>query len=173
MAESHPFRRGAESKDLELIRESLAEDVVLHSPILFRGFEGREVTLVVLSHVSEVFEDFQYIDELAEEGRLVLRFRANVGDKQLEGIDYLELDGDGKVTELTVFLRPLSAVNAFNERMSERLAAGAAPVARGRVARLNWALAPNRLGEEGTARASWAPPAPSRPRSRRAWCRGP
>ena len=123
MAEPHPFRRAAEEKDLELMRETLAEDVVLHSPILFRGFEGREVVLAVLSHVVQVFEDFAYLDELAEEDRLVLRFRARVGDRELEGIDYLELDADGRVTELTVFLRPLSAITAFNERMTERLAA--------------------------------------------------
>lgn len=119
----HPFRRAAETKDLELMREALAEDVVLHSPVLFRGFEGRDVVLAVLSHVIAVFEDFAYLDELAEGDRVVLRFRARVGDRELEGIDYLELDGDGRVTELTVFMRPFSALTAFNERMSERLAA--------------------------------------------------
>lgn len=123
MAEPHPFRRAAEAKDLELMREALAEDVVLHSPVLFRGFEGREVAIAVLSHVVEVFEDFAYTDELAAAGRTVLRFRARVGDRQLEGIDCLELDDDGRVSELTVFIRPFSALTAFNERMSERLAA--------------------------------------------------
>jgi hypothetical protein len=123
MAEPHPFRRAAETKDLELMREALAEDVVLHSPILFRGFEGRDVVVAVLSHVIEVFEDFSYLDQLAEDDRIVLRFRARVGDRELEGIDYLELDADGRVAELTVFMRPFSALTAFNERMSERLAA--------------------------------------------------
>lgn len=127
MPEPHPFRRAAETKDLELLRETLAEDAVLHSPILFRGFEGRDVVVAVLSHVVEVWEDFRYVDEIAEDGRLVLRFRARVGDRELEGIDYLELDTDGQVRELTVFLRPLSAINAFNERMTERLAAAPPP----------------------------------------------
>ena len=106
MAEPHPFRRAAEGKDLELMRETLAEDVVLHSPVLFRGFEGREVVLAVLSHVIAVLEDFAYLDELAESDRVVLRFRARVGDRELEGIDYLELDGDDHVTELTIFIHP-------------------------------------------------------------------
>lgn len=123
MAEPHPFRRAAEAKDLELMRETLAEDVVLHSPVLFRGFEGRDVVLAVLSHVIAVFENFAYLDELAEADRVVLRFRADVGDRELEGIDYLHLDSAGRVSELTVFMRPFSAVTAFNERMSERFAA--------------------------------------------------
>lgn len=123
MTEPHPFRRAAEAKDLEMLREALAEDVVLHSPVTFRPFEGRDAALFVLSHVIAVFENFAYLDEVTEGDRVVLRFRADVGDRELEGIDYLELDADGRVTELTVFIRPLSALTVFAERMSERIAA--------------------------------------------------
>ncbi|HVQ57954.1 MAG TPA: nuclear transport factor 2 family protein [Solirubrobacterales bacterium] len=126
MAEPHPFRRAAEAKDLELMTETLREDVVLHSPILFRGFEGRETAIAVLSQVIQVLEDFRYTDELADGSTVVLRFKARVGDRELEGIDFLELDEDGKVADLTVFMRPLSAVNRFNERMVERLEAAQA-----------------------------------------------
>jgi hypothetical protein len=123
MPEPHPFRRAAESKDLELMRETLREDAVLHSPILFRGFEGREMVIAVLTQVSDVLEDFRYTDELVEGDTVALRFKAMVGDRELEGIDFLELDGEGKVVELTVFMRPLSALTRFNEQMAARLAA--------------------------------------------------
>lgn len=128
MPEPHPFRRAAEDKDLDLLRETLAEDVVLHSPILFKGFEGREMAIVVLANVIEVFEDFRYLDEVHGDGTVVLRFAAKVEGKfEIEGIDYLTLDQDGRVTDLTVFLRPQKAVQAFNEQMAARL--GAAPPA--------------------------------------------
>jgi len=123
MAEPHPFRRAAETKDLDLLRQSLREDVVLHSPILFKGFEGREMAMIVLSNVIEVFEDFRYLDEVHGDGSVVLRFAAKVdGEFEIEGIDYLTLDDDGRVTDLTVFLRPQKAVQAFNELMVARLA---------------------------------------------------
>lgn len=121
MPEPHPFRRAAETKDLDLMRENLREDVVLHSPILFGGFEGRDVVLAILGHVIEVLEDFRYVDEATEGNTVFLRFKAMVGDRELEGIDFLELDEEGKVAELTVFMRPLSALTSFNERMGERL----------------------------------------------------
>jgi len=128
MPDPHPFRRAAETKDLDLLRETLAEDVVLHSPILFKGFEGREMAMVVLTNVSEVFEDFRYLDEVHGDGTVVLRFTAKVDGKfEIEGIDYLTLDAEGRVTDLTVFLRPQKAVQAFNEQMVARL--GAAPPA--------------------------------------------
>ena len=119
----HPFRRAAESKDIDLLGETLCEDVVLHSPVLFRGFEGRETVTTVLTHVVATLEDFEYTDELAEGGTVVLRFKAKVGDRELEGIDFLELDEDGRVRELTVFMRPFSALTTFNERMKARLEA--------------------------------------------------
>ena len=125
MAGPHPFRRAAESKDLDLLAETLREDVVLHSPVLFRGFEGRDTVATVLTHVSATLENFSYTDELAEGSTVVLRFKATVGDRELEGIDFLELDEDGRVAELTVFMRPMSALTAFNEQMKERL--GVAP----------------------------------------------
>ncbi|MGH2940486.1 MAG: nuclear transport factor 2 family protein [Solirubrobacterales bacterium] len=128
MPEPHAFRRAAETKDLDLMRETLAEDVVLHSPILFKGFKGRDTAMFVLANVSEVFEDFRYLDEVHGDGTVVLRFAAKVEGKfEIEGVDYLTLDADGRVTDITVFLRPLKAVNAFNEQMSARL--GAAPPA--------------------------------------------
>jgi hypothetical protein len=123
MAASHPFRLAAEAKDLEAMTATLREDVVLHSPILFRGFEGRDVVTQVLAHVAATLEDFRYIDELAGDGVAVLRFKARVGDRELEGIDFLELDEQGLVRELTVFMRPMSALNAFNEQMAARLGA--------------------------------------------------
>ncbi len=54
-------------------------------------------------------------------GTVVLRFKARVGDRELEGIDFLELDEQGLVSELTVFMRPMSALTAFNEQMAARL----------------------------------------------------
>jgi hypothetical protein len=123
MSQSHPFRHAAESKDLELLMETLCEDVVLHSPVLFRGFEGRDTVAAVLTHVAATLEDLTYTDELTDGKTVALRFKAKVGDKELEGIDFLELDENGNVAELTVFMRPFSALTAFNEQMMVRLGA--------------------------------------------------
>ena len=125
MPEPHPFRRAAEAKDLDLLTETLREDVVLHSPILFRGFEGRDTVATVLIHVAATLEDLTYTDELNDGKSVCLRFKATVAgtNRELEGIDFLELDDDGRVAELTVFMRPFSALTAFNEQMKARLGA--------------------------------------------------
>lgn len=104
------------------MRETLRDDVELHSPVLFRGFEGIDAVGAILGHVAEVLEDLTYVDEaIGDDGTVVLRFKAHVGDLELEGIDYLTLDKDGRVADLTVFMRPIKALTEFNARMAARL----------------------------------------------------
>jgi hypothetical protein len=103
------------------MRATLRDDVALHSPVLFNGFEGIEAVGTILGHVAEVLEGLTYVDEALGEGTVVLRFKAMVGELELEGVDYLTLDDDGRVSDLTVFMRPMKALTAFNARMAERL----------------------------------------------------
>ena len=102
---------------------ALHPDVVFHSPAVFKPYAGRDTTMRLLRHVLEVLEDFRYLDELSGDGSCGLVFAARVGDKTLEGWDYLRLDGDGLIIELTVMIRPLSGLIAVAQAMGERLAA--------------------------------------------------
>jgi hypothetical protein len=49
-------------------------------------------------------------------------WRTNVGAEPLEGVDVVRLDGDGRVTEVTVLMRPLRGIAAFAEATGPRLA---------------------------------------------------
>jgi hypothetical protein len=51
-----------------------------------------------------------------------LVFEARVGDKQLEGCDFIQLDDEGAISELTVMVRPLSAMLTLADAMKARLA---------------------------------------------------
>ena len=119
----HAFRTAVEAKDLDALTAVLVEDVVFHGPVLFRPLEGRDAVLHLIAAVAEILTDLEYTDELADDGSVVLRFRARVEDKELEGIDFLELDAHGAVTRLTVFMRPMSALTRFSALMAERVGA--------------------------------------------------
>ena len=60
---------------------------------------------------------------LAEEAfaAATLAFSARVGDRELDGIDLLRFDPDGRVRELVVYVRPMSGVNALAEAMKAKL----------------------------------------------------
>ncbi|MDX6659507.1 MAG: hypothetical protein QOJ55_329 [Solirubrobacteraceae bacterium] len=119
---SDSFRAAVEARDHPGMVDALAGGVIFSSPVSFRPFEGRDTVGQVLGAVLETFEDFRYTDELAGETAHALVFRARVGDKQVEGIDLLRFDGDGKISDFTVLVRPLSAAIALAEAMGPKVA---------------------------------------------------
>jgi hypothetical protein len=122
----HPFRSAIEAKDLDAAVALLREDVVFRSPIVFTPYEGREALRQILAAVMEVFEDFRYVREIGAEGARdhALVFEARVGDKQVQGCDFIHLDDDDAIEEFTVMVRPMQAMLALAEAMKTQLAAG-------------------------------------------------
>ena len=123
------FRTAVEAGDLDGMVDALAEDVVFHSPITFKPFEGRESVAMLLGVVFRTFEDFRYTDELDGDEVKALVFQAKVGDKQVEGLDLLRFDGAGKIADFTVMVRPLSAAMALAEAVGKGLEQAAAGTA--------------------------------------------
>jgi hypothetical protein len=120
------FRKAVEAKDLEAMGEALADDVVFHSPITFKPFEGRESVSMLLGVVFHTFEDFRYTDELDGDDVKALVFKARVGDKEIEGLDLLRIDGEGKIADFTVMVRPLSGAMALADAVGKGLEQAAA-----------------------------------------------
>jgi hypothetical protein len=119
---AHPFREAIEARDLDAASATLAPDVQFHSPVAFRPFDGHEATMGVLTAIMSVFEDFEYTDELDSGGdTTALIFRARVGDKTVQGIDYVHTNEDGLIDEFTVMLRPVSGLMAVAERMAPKV----------------------------------------------------
>ncbi|MBW8793918.1 MAG: nuclear transport factor 2 family protein [Streptomyces sp.] len=118
----HPFREAVENGDMDAVAALLADDVVFTSPVAFKPYPGKAITAAILRAVSQVFEDFAYIREIANpDGRdHAFVFTATVAGKQLQGCDFLHFDEDGRIDEFTVMVRPLSAAQALSEAMGAR-----------------------------------------------------
>jgi hypothetical protein len=125
--QSDRFRAAAESKDFSAIDELFAEDVEFRSPVVFKPYQGREAVAMLLGAVVQVFEDFRYTDQTETGGTATLAFSARVGDREIDGIDLLRFDDEGRIRQMAVYVRPMSGVNALAEAMQKKLeAAGAA-----------------------------------------------
>jgi len=123
------FRAGVEAQDLAAMVDALSPDVVFHSPITFKPFEGKEAVSTLLGVVASTFEDFRYTDELDGDGIKTLVFEARVGDRQVQGLDLLRFDDQGLIEDFTVMVRPLSGTMALAEAVGkglEQAAEGAA-----------------------------------------------
>ena len=118
---SHPFRAAVEARDPDAMAALMAEDIRFYSPVAFKPFAGRDAVAELFWNLFEVFEDFEYTDELEGDGTHALIFRANVNGKSVEGLDHLVMDEDGLVREFTVMIRPLSGLAAMGEAMAPRV----------------------------------------------------
>jgi hypothetical protein len=114
------FRAGIEAGDMDAVIALLADDVVFHSPVVYADYVGRDTVAPILQGVAMVFEDFRYLAEFASEDGHVLHFAARVGDRALDGIDMIRIEG-GKIVEFTVMVRPYSAITQLRERMAALL----------------------------------------------------
>jgi ketosteroid isomerase-like protein len=123
---SEAFRAAAEAKDFLAAEELLAPDVTFRSPVVFKPYHGRDEVKMILSAVVHVFEDFRYVEQVEAGDLAALQFEANVGDKQLQGVDILKFADDDTIAELTVMVRPMSGVHALAEAMQRMLEASEA-----------------------------------------------
>ena len=118
---SDAFSSAVEARDPEALADALAEDVRFLSPVVFRPYEGRDLVLTILSEgAMKVFEGFRYTDKVEQGDSAALVFEAGVGGRELQGLDLLRFDGEGKVRELVVMVRPMSGLNALAAAMAER-----------------------------------------------------
>ncbi|TQR72318.1 nuclear transport factor 2 family protein [Acinetobacter sp. RF15A] len=114
-----------ESRDMSILNELLAEEVVFRSPVAFTPYSGKQVVFFILTNVIQVFENFRYHREfLSEDGNnVVLEFSANVGDKKLKGIDMIQFNDEGKIIDFEVMIRPKSGLEALALEMGQRILA--------------------------------------------------
>ena len=119
----HPFRDAVEAQDIEAAIALLAEDVVFRSPVVFKPYHGREAVAPLLRAVSRVFEDFRYEREIGAEGASdhALVFSARVGDRKLDGCDFVHTNEHRLIDDFCVMVRPLSGALALAEAMKAEL----------------------------------------------------
>jgi len=112
-----------ESRDMSILNELLAEEVVFRSPVAFQPYPGKQWVFFILTNVIQVFENFTYHREfISEDGNnVVLEFSANVGDKKLKGVDMIQFNEEGQMIDFEVMIRPKSGLEALAVQMGQRM----------------------------------------------------
>jgi limonene-1,2-epoxide hydrolase len=113
------FRAAVEARDLDAAVGVLAPDVVFRSPIVHKPYHGPEAVRALLEGVLAVFEDFRYERSIgaADAPDHALVFSTRIGDREIEGCDFLHENTDGLIDEFVVMVRPLSGALALAEAM--------------------------------------------------------
>ncbi len=114
-----------QTEDVALLPALLHDDCVFHSPIVHSPQRGKALTLQYLGAAATVLggEGFRYtrIFDLGE--RAVLEFETELEGVYVNGIDMIEFDAAGLITDFKVMIRPLRAIQIVPQLMAQRLAA--------------------------------------------------
>ena len=102
--------------DRDALEAMLAQDVVFHSPV--QTYRGRAQILHLLVTIGGVIDDVRATREL--DG--VTFFTASVAEHPVDGVLDEHANDDGRITELTLMLRPLAQLQAAVARMARALA---------------------------------------------------
>ena len=119
LKEWHHF---VETQSADALRPLFAETTVFRSPFVHLPIPGRPASLLILTTVVQVFENFRYHRTfVAGPHDVALEFSANIGEFDLKGIDLIKFDSSGKIVEFEVMIRPFKALQALSTQMSERI----------------------------------------------------
>ncbi|MBK9163555.1 MAG: nuclear transport factor 2 family protein [Acidobacteria bacterium] len=111
------------TRDVGLLDELLAEDVVFYSPVVHTPQVGKPITAMYLTAAMHVFgnESFRYVREVVGESDAVLEFETEIDGITVNGVDMIKWNAEGRITEFKVMVRPLKAINLIHELMGRML----------------------------------------------------
>ena len=113
------------SHDKQVLWDLLHPDVVFESPVVHSPQRGRDITYKYLASADKVLggEGFRYLGEWLNETGAVLEFANTLDGIEVNGVDMITFDADGKITHFKVMVRPLKAVNQVHQLMKAQLEA--------------------------------------------------
>jgi hypothetical protein len=118
----HELVRTQNTKGLSSV---LADEVVFYSPVVHTPQVGKMITLQYLSASFNVFvnDSFRYVREVAGPRDAVLEFQVEIDGINVNGVDMIKWDDEGKSVEFKVLIRPLKAINLIHQKMAAMLQA--------------------------------------------------
>src|SRR5271155_935397 len=118
------WREIAKSGDAAGLESLLADDVVFQSPVVHTPQRGKAITLKYLSAALAVLggEAFRYVGEWLGESSAVLEFVTTPDGFEINGVDMIGWNAEGRIDRFKVMVRPLKAINALHQAMGAKLA---------------------------------------------------
>ncbi|ASU38899.1 hypothetical protein hmeg3_11795 [Herbaspirillum sp. meg3] len=104
------WHRIVASLDWDSLPELLTEDVVFRNPAALEPYHGKATMVAILRAVFSVFQDFTYLRHFGNSTGYVLEFSTRVGDEILFGVDLVEFNQEGRITDFAIMMRPAHTV---------------------------------------------------------------
>ena len=116
------WHRIVAERDLTALEGLLAEDVTLGAPPYWTKLEGRRIVHHLLGLIVKTIEGFTYYREWRDGPELALEFLGKVGDLDVQGIDLITLNEEGRIQNLDVLMRPANTILRLQEIIAPQMA---------------------------------------------------
>ena len=113
------FTDAMKDKNLDAMLSHMAEDVVLRTPLVAEPIRGKAAIRPVVTALLGVVDKFDFLETLRGPRHVSEFFRVTVGPYELDGVDYWLLNEAGLIQEMTVLWRPLPAIAAVQDKLSQ------------------------------------------------------
>lgn len=113
------------SHDAKALWDLLHPDAIFESPVVHSPQRGRDITSKYLASAEKVLggPGFSYVGEWKSADGAVLEFKTMIDGIEINGVDIITFDSEGRITNFKVMVRPLKAINMLHRLMAEQLAA--------------------------------------------------
>jgi hypothetical protein len=116
----HPIRKLRESGHATAAQFAalLADDVVMHSPLLIRAIVGREAVARTMAPSSKNRDNpgAYVLERRLDKDTTFLRWQGTIEGHEFESLELLTHGADGRLKERTVAYRPFPALKIFREK---------------------------------------------------------
>lgn len=113
--------KAVEDRDFSVLDALLADEVVFHTPRFLKPITNRQHMLMILRSIPVVIEGFHYERRWVSGDEAIMEFKGRIGEIVVHGLDIFTIRADGRIHELTVFIRPTKGLQALGEA-EDRLA---------------------------------------------------
>jgi len=115
------WHQAVQARDIAVLDDILAEDVVFYSPVVWTAQKGKDLTKLYLGAAMFVIanDDFKYVKEIVSGHQACLEFTTKIDDIIVNGVDIITFNEEGRITEFKVMVRPLKGMMVLKDKMFE------------------------------------------------------
>ena len=113
----------ARTRDTAGLDALLADDAVFFSPVVHTPQRGKAITARYLSAALQVLgnSNFRYVEQWVGPASAALEFATVIDGIEVEGVDIIGWNAEGRIDRFKVMIRPLKAIEVVRQRMAAAL----------------------------------------------------
>jgi hypothetical protein len=113
----------ARTRDPAGLDALLADEAVFLSPVVHTPQRGKAITTRYLAAALEVLgnSEFRYVEQWIGPSSAALEFTAAIDGVEVNGVDIIGWNGEGRIDRFKVMIRPLKAIEIVRQKMAAAL----------------------------------------------------